>query len=268
MIFLVECKSNTKCSGVYVQIDKHEWQHLNEDFNIWSQGVAYYFTEKEEILWFDFEKSPEPIYDDGDLSVRVQTYIEKPILRKSLNQIAIILDLDETLIYGSLEQPEEWDFKSGRYYIQKRPHIEEFLTFIFERFQCGIWTAAAPGYARDIVANTLEKWQQKRLICFHTGIHTKCKQVKECGFYSSMKFKKIKPLKKLSKRINCPLKQMLMIDNTPSCFEENYGNGILVNDFEGGENDNELLLLMRYLKKFRGCSNVRHIEKRLWRDMV
>ena len=83
MLFSVKCKSNQKYSGVYVQIDKHEWQHLNEGFNIWSQGVAYYFTEKEEVLWFDFEKStspppntnsfhdwgPDPIYDDGDFSV-------------------------------------------------------------------------------------------------------------------------------------------------------------------------------------------------------
>lgn len=79
------------------------------------------------------------------------------------NKKNFILDLDETLI--SAEATEEYDFvkhekKSKKfkfetmedyYIIFQRPHLQEFLDFIFSNFNVSIWTAASKDYALFII---------------------------------------------------------------------------------------------------------------------
>lgn len=67
----------------------------------------------------------------------------------------LVLDLDETLIYGSAQALEgvSWDFMAGGYYVYKRPHVDEFLNYCAASFEeVAVWTSASRGYARQIVA--------------------------------------------------------------------------------------------------------------------
>jgi len=81
----------------------------------------------------------------------------------------LILDLDQTLI--SAEASEDLDFKDpefqekskrfrsdnmeGYYVVYSRPHLQEFLDYIFENFNVCVWTAASKDYALFIIKNII-----------------------------------------------------------------------------------------------------------------
>ena len=90
----------------------------------------------------------------------------------------IILDLDQTLI--SAQATEEFDFiknkqkselfrhddMDGYYVVYSRPHLQEFLDYIFKNFNVSIWTAATKDYALFIIDNIILNKQSERHIDF------------------------------------------------------------------------------------------------------
>ncbi len=60
---------------------------------------------------------------------------------------------------------------------------------------------------------------------------------------------------------------MLVIDDKPSTFQKNYGNGIRVSPFFGNPKDEELLHLLAYLERIGDTPNVRVLDKRAWRHL-
>lgn len=93
--------------------------------------------------------------------------------RKKLN---FILDLDETLI--SAEATEDYDQKKydkkakkfkfhtmeDYYIVFERPHLQEFLDFLFSNFNVSIWTAASKDYALFIIEQIILKNHPERKI--------------------------------------------------------------------------------------------------------
>ena len=75
----------------------------------------------------------------------------------------------------------------------------------------------------------------------------------------------VKDLKKV-KRLGYDLNRMLMVDDTPSKLQRNYGNAVYVSSFEGDPADRELLSLAPYLLSLVDCDDFRTIEKRGWRS--
>ena len=75
----------------------------------------------------------------------------------------IVLDLDQTLI--SAEATEDFDYdknqkKAGKftfhnmddyYVVFERPHLQDFLSFLFKHFKVSIWTAASKDYALFVI---------------------------------------------------------------------------------------------------------------------
>ena len=52
----------------------------------------------------------------------------------------LILDLDETLVYGAeAPLPAPWDFTVGPYFIYRRPHLPEFLAASFGGFDVAVF---------------------------------------------------------------------------------------------------------------------------------
>ena len=83
--------------------------------------------------------------------------------RKSIN---VILDLDNTLICAVDDREEaaigpagmnrrmsrlNWKDMEGSYKIFERPHLQEFLTWLFAQFNVSVWTAASKSYALFVV---------------------------------------------------------------------------------------------------------------------
>lgn len=64
------------------------------------------------------------------------------------------LDLDETLIYATeKELGFSADFLFDKYFVYKRPHLEQFLIEISKHFAIGIWSSADDAYVTEIVNN-------------------------------------------------------------------------------------------------------------------
>jgi len=74
----------------------------------------------------------------------------------------IILDLDETLIHATKERLGiEEDFMFDKYFVYKRPFLEQFLLELSADFKIGIWSSADDEYVADI-ANQIKP----PLLCF------------------------------------------------------------------------------------------------------
>ena len=93
------------------------------------------------------------------------------------NKYNIFLDLDETII--SAIEFENYDknklendkrknnftfYTMGKDYIVfERPHLQEFLDYLFENFNVSIWTAASKIYALFIIQNIVLKKPNRKL---------------------------------------------------------------------------------------------------------
>ena len=76
----------------------------------------------------------------------------------------LILDLDETLVFGSeWELKYRCDFEVGPYFIYTRPFLDEFLKLVSSAYDLAIWSSASSEYVHaiaDRIGQGFEsKWQ-------------------------------------------------------------------------------------------------------------
>lgn len=183
----------------------------------------------------------------------------------------IVLDMDGTLI-DSHEQS-----------IYTRPGLQDFLWFCFKHFETvGIWTMASEGWFQ-----TVNKTAFQPLIA---DINKHCGTTYQFHFVytrnrGTTKFIRknytldpplaysIKPLRKLWRQKQQPHTKYntIIVDDIPINAIENYGNAIYVHSWDrADECDMELFLLKTYLELLliyhQAGMNIRHVEKRNWRD--
>jgi carboxy-terminal domain RNA polymerase II polypeptide A small phosphatase len=180
----------------------------------------------------------------------------------------IVLDLDETLVFAKEADQEnkrtiaEQDhFRTGEYIILKRPNISSFIKTLFEWFDVSVWTAGSAPYAHAVVSEVFREYADC-LKFIMTSKNTVWKYDFEMREHRVMK-----PLKKVTRK-GFELSKILHIDNTPSTFSANYGNGILVSSWTGQQNDDELLPLLTFLEWLGPLQDVRKVEKRGWQTRV
>ena len=171
----------------------------------------------------------------------------------------LILDLDETLIYGTMSPAtSEADFEVGPYFIYKRPFLREFLKFCFNNFLVSVWTSSGEDYAKGVADNIFTGFGKLEFVWSCSRCVTKFDPEYFQHYY-------VKDLKKV-KRLGYSLENIIMIDNTPRKLCRNYGNLVRVKSFEGDKNDDELASLVKYLVELGSVENVREIEKRGWKN--
>jgi CTD small phosphatase-like protein 2 len=131
------------------------------------------------------------------------------------------LDLDETLIHYVEED--------NNAFIQIRPYAEEFIENLYKHFEIVIFTAAMKDYA-DFVLDRfdLNKRIDYRLYREHTN------QIDGVN---------IKDLSRLGR----DMKRMIIIDNVEGNFKYQPQNGYHIKNFEGEEDDEELMYLQKEL---------------------
>ncbi len=105
----------------------------------------------------------------------------------------VVLDLDQTLISSeSIRDFDEDEFpeKSGLfdkyvmddyYIIYARPHLQEFLDYLFHNFNVTVWTAASKDYALYILEHIVLQNRPERCLDFfffsyHCGLSKKFKK--------------------------------------------------------------------------------------------
>ena len=170
----------------------------------------------------------------------------------------LILDLDETLVHATREPwSAQYDFRAADYYVFRRPHLAEFLSFCFERFDVAVWTSSTRSYAGIVVPEIFGEPERLRFV----WSRERC--IRQF-FPEEQDFEYVKDLKKLRKR-GYDLRQIIVVDNTPQKLNRNYGNLVRIDDFEGDLSDRELKRLMRYLEDLIEADNIRTVEKRGWK---
>jgi RNA polymerase II subunit A small phosphatase-like protein len=68
------------------------------------------------------------------------------------------------------------------------------------------------------------------------------------------------------KRKGFLLESVIMVDDTPEKLSKHHENLVRVNEFNGQEDDSELIILMQFLSHLKSVDNVRKIEKRGWQN--
>lgn len=169
----------------------------------------------------------------------------------------LILDLDETLIHSSENEPQKYDFKVGHFFVCKRPYLEKFLIFCNKRFELAIWTSSTEDYAKEIVEAILPLGVEISFL----WSRVRCTPTRD---YCTGEIGWLKDLKKV-KKLGYELSQIIVLDDSPEKLKRNYGNLIRVKPFFCNFEDTELYDLTSYLVTLIDIDNIRAIEKRGWK---
>lgn len=178
----------------------------------------------------------------------------------------LVLDLDGTLIYATQKPLDDRpaDF-AGPYHVYKRPHVEEFLLKCLAWFDVGVWTTGSRRYAEWVLDELLPNPDALAFL----WTHERCTQKYNCETGEEQEIKRLKKLKRRSfSGCKYPPGRMIVVDDTPSTFRDNYGNAIRVTEYKGEAEDDEMVLLLEFLRRLGGVPDVRPIEKRYWRSEV
>jgi len=179
----------------------------------------------------------------------------------SVDKHLLILDLDETLIYGTeepLDRPH--DFRVAHYFVYRRPYLGEFLSAVSGWFDLAVWSSASHLYVAGVVSALFPDPTGLRFV-WASNRCTRRFDPEWQDYYW------VKDLRK-AKRAGYPLERVLMIDDSPEKLERHYGNLLWVRPFTGQQEDTELRMVLPYLDSLRGAENLRTIEKRYWRDAL
>lgn len=182
-----------------------------------------------------------------------------------MDRLLVILDLDETLVHvpehrlarapdfvASGLVPHAWEHP-----VYVRPHLEEFLSGLRERYAVAIWTAAGSSYAEAIVSRVIPWW--KELAFLWSAEHCTRHFDHETRDHTT-----IKKLRKVASQ-GYDLSRVVMVDDSPEKHLRNYGNLVPVSAFCGDLADAELPPLLEYVHALDAEPNVRAVEKRHWR---
>lgn len=181
----------------------------------------------------------------------------------------LILDLDECLIHSvhktELNQmsydfyKNSFDVFDGVFRTMKRPHLEEFLKYVFTNFNVAVWTAASADYASEILEIIGVNKEDLAFFYSEKNCTPKYSYGDGWGMGHFLSYKKISKLRKRGWDIN----KILMIDDKPELIDC-YGNVIGIDPFYG-EEDDSLLNLIKYLDSIKDVENIRSLNKQNWK---
>ena len=180
-----------------------------------------------------------------------------------MTQKLLILDIDETLIFAS-ETPcsRPHDFIVGdKYFVYKRPFVEQFLAWSFQNFDVAVWTSATDDYAAEIVANV---FPQSDLDLLFLWSRERCTPSLDSESRETLLEKKLTKLRRRGHK----LESVIVVDDTPQMWRNSYGNLVRVKPYFGGLEDDELENSTLYLGILKNLENVRKVDKRNWRNRV
>lgn len=178
-----------------------------------------------------------------------------------MERALLILDLDETLVRASQEEPRDgFDFRVSNYFVKKRPHLDAFLLAVRGWYELAVWSSSGDLYARQVVEQALGGSSGFRFVWARSRCTERFDEETHDHYFA-------KNLKKV-KRKGFDLARVLIIDDSPEKVQRNFGNHLRVRPFEGQPGDRELLDLIPYLDWLKDRDNFRTIEKRGWKSAL
>lgn len=169
-----------------------------------------------------------------------------PPRREDIGKKCLILDLDETLVHSSFKPvpnpdfviPVEIEDQVYQVYVLKRPGVDEFMRRVGEMYEVVVFTASLAKYA-DPVLDLLDKHKVIRFRLFREACcNHKGNYVKDLGI------------------IGRPLKDTIIIDNSPASYLFNPENAVPIESWFDDPNDNDLIELLPYLEQLTRVDDV------------
>ncbi|KAM3876268.1 CTD small phosphatase-like protein 3 [Diretmus argenteus] len=176
-----------------------------------------------------------------------------PPKTRSTPEATLVLDLDETLMFSSLNVIEEAEysfyaaFQGHQYkvYMILRPHVKEFLESMAKLYEMFVYTSAKKEYAEKI----LDILDPRRKLFRHRLYREDCTCV--LGHY-------VKDLSFLER----DLAKTVVLDNAPHTYPYHLMNTIPIKSWSGGREDRALQRLIPYMEKLSGAGDFREVLKK------
>ncbi|KAF7703471.1 CTD small phosphatase-like protein 2 [Silurus meridionalis] len=183
----------------------------------------------------------------------VSTLRDIPPKTRSTPAATMVLDLDETLVFSSLNRIEdaEYTFNTAfqdqeyKVYVILRPYVKEFLQAMVKHFEMFIYTSAKKEYAEMIV----DILDPRKKLFRHRLYQEDCACV--LGHY-------IKDLEVLER----DLSKTVILDNAPHTFPYHLMNTMAIKSWCGDKEDKELQRLIPSLEKLIQAKDFRTVLKR------
>ncbi|KAK3533607.1 hypothetical protein QTP70_023392 [Hemibagrus guttatus] len=193
------------------------------------------------------------IPNQSQQSRAVSTLRDIPPRTRSTPAATMVLDLDETLVFSSLNRIEDAEytfntiFQAQEYkvYVVLRPYVNEFLQAMMKHFEMFVYTSAKKEYAEMIV----DILDPRKKIFRHRLYQDDCTCV--LGHY-------IKDLGVLER----DLSKTVILGNAPHTFPYHLMNMIPIKSWCGDKEDKELQRLIPYLEKLTQANDFRTVLKR------
>lgn len=158
----------------------------------------------------------------------------------------LVLDLDETLVYASIQPSSEVDFTidltvSGEIatiYLRKRPGLDLFLNQVNTLYEVVLFTASAPQYADAILAKI------DPIGVFSARLYRSHCEISESGY--------IKDLSRLGRELN----RVVILDNCPQSYALQPENALPISSWAGEKSDLELEGLLPLLTRLAYSTNI------------
>mmetsp|Transcript_20851 Transcript_20851/g.35121 ORF Transcript_20851/g.35121 Transcript_20851/m.35121 type:complete len:323 (+) Transcript_20851:140-1108(+) len=168
----------------------------------------------------------------------------------SQHKIALVLDLDETLVHCTIDPIPNPDFVFPvtfndvcyEVYVRKRPYVDYFLQTVCKDFEVIVFTASQKVYANKL----LDRLDPDLNMVGSRLFREAC-----LGVFGNY----IKDLSVL----NRDLSQTVLVDNSPYAYGYQVDNGIPIESWFDDDNDTELLKLIGFLRCLHNVSDVRPI---------
>src|SRR5580658_9229282 len=187
------------------------------------------------------------------------------MVKKKIN---VILDLDNTLISAIDEKEEralgalslgkrmsifEWKSLEGEYKVFARPHLQEFLTWLFSHFNVSVWTAASKSYALFIIDEFVLAGKTNRKLDYVLFSHH-CREAKRTA-----KSQKVLAMLNEAFPLGYDAEQTYIVDDNAEVHAAQPSKCVRVKPFDvtknSCENDVELKRVIRKLELTRLTSN-------------
>ncbi|KAJ3599925.1 hypothetical protein NHX12_033879 [Muraenolepis orangiensis] len=179
--------------------------------------------------------------------------LDIPPKTRSTPNGTLVLDLDETLLFSSLNVIENADytfnttFQDHQYkvYVVLRPYVKEFLQAMTKVYEMFVYTSAKKGYAEKL----LDILDPRRKLFRHRLYQDNCTCV--LGHY-------IKDLTMLER----DLSKTVILDNAPHTYPYHLINTVPIKSWTGEQDDRELQRLIQYMEKLSSAEDFRDVLKR------
>jgi RNA polymerase II subunit A small phosphatase-like protein len=250
-----ETNTSTPAS-YYTSTEKHQGGVLPE------QPDDLQVLEYQETDQHDYEYPPplpstdklssQPVLNEAGIPLNKPSFSSNgllaPVSKALANRKCLVLDLDETLIHSSFKYIENTDFvipveierEIHDIFVIKRPGVDKFLETMGKIYEIVVFTASVSKYADpllDLLDNKPDKNVHHRLFR------------ENCYNYDGNFVKNLDTLGR-------PLKDIIIIDNSPSSYIFHPHHAIPVSSWFSDMLDNELIDMIPFLEDLAKVEDV------------